>query len=97
VTHEMDNYKLYNVVKPMLNFLEQLTNWYVKLNRTRMKGEEGEKDQYHCLNTLFDVLLNSTVLMSCITPFICDFMYLNLKNGISAEDKNYYADSVHFL
>jgi len=37
----MDSYKLYNVVRPLLNFLESLTNWYVRLNRTRMKGEDG--------------------------------------------------------
>ena len=44
VRFEMDNYKLYNVVKPLLSFLEQLTNWYVRCNRSRMKGEEGEAD-----------------------------------------------------
>jgi isoleucyl-tRNA synthetase len=41
VRAEMDAYRLYNVVKPLLSFLDQLTNWYVRLNRTRMKGEEG--------------------------------------------------------
>lgn len=45
VRHEMDAYRLYNVVKHMLEFLEQLTNWYVRLNRTRMKGEEGAQQQ----------------------------------------------------
>jgi len=44
VRNEMDNYRLYNVVKHMLQFLEQLTNWYVRLNRSRMKGEEGPKE-----------------------------------------------------
>ncbi len=41
VRNEMDNYRLYNVVKHMLQFLEELTNWYVRLNRSRMKGEDG--------------------------------------------------------
>jgi isoleucyl-tRNA synthetase len=41
VRNEMDNYRLYNVVKHMLQFLDELTNWYVRLNRSRMKGEEG--------------------------------------------------------
>ena len=45
VRAEMDAYRLYNVVKPLLSFLDQLTNWYVRLNRTRMKGEDGIKDQ----------------------------------------------------
>jgi len=38
----MDTYKLYNIVKPMLDFLEDLTNWYVRLNRPRMKGDDNE-------------------------------------------------------
>ena len=44
VRHEMDTYHLDNVVKPLLSFLDQLTNWYVRLNRTRMKGEEGVQE-----------------------------------------------------
>jgi isoleucyl-tRNA synthetase len=97
VRTEMDNYRLYNVVKHMLQFLEQLTNWYVRLNRSRMKGEEGPEEQFTSLNTLFDVLLNTTIMMSCITPFLSEYIYLNMKNGISGEDKNYFADSIHFL
>lgn len=44
VRAEMDSYKLYNVVKHMLEFLEHLTKWYVRLNRSRMKGEEGAEE-----------------------------------------------------
>ena len=45
VRQEMDTYKLYNVVRPLHTFLEKLSNWYVRLNRTRMKGEEGPEEQ----------------------------------------------------
>lgn len=38
---ELDNYRLYTVVREILAFLENLTNWYVRLNRPRMKGDEG--------------------------------------------------------
>mmetsp|Transcript_8452 Transcript_8452/g.14175 ORF Transcript_8452/g.14175 Transcript_8452/m.14175 type:complete len:487 (+) Transcript_8452:1128-2588(+) len=75
VRKEMDSYKLYNVVRPLLSFLDSLTNWYVRLNRSRMKGEEGLDEQMKSLNILFDVLLNTCVLMSCITPFITEHMY----------------------
>lgn len=93
----MDTYKLYNVVKPLLSFLEQLTNWYVRLNRPRMKGEEGVEEQIKSLNILFDVLLSTSTLMSSITPFITDNMYQNLKNGISEDDKELRQESIHFL
>lgn len=60
VRNEMDNYRLYNVVRHTLTFLENLTNWYVRLNRTRMKGETSAEDQKIALNILFDVLLTAT-------------------------------------
>lgn len=97
VRREMDSYKLYNVVPPLLNFLEQLTNWYVRLNRPRMKGDEGVDEARTSLNILFDVLLNATTLMSCITPFLTEQLYQNLRNGIDPKDKDLYQKSVHFL
>lgn len=62
-----------------------------------MKGEEGPKEQFTSLNTLFDVLLNTTVMMSCITPFLSEYIYHNMRNGIDKSDSQYYADSIHFL
>lgn len=75
VRSEMDKYNLSGVVEPLLKFLEQLTNWYVRLNRSRMKGDEGVEEQGTSLNILFDVLLNMNTLMSCITPFVTEYFY----------------------
>lgn len=93
----MDNYRLYNVVRPLLEFLENLTNWYVRLNRTRMKGDEGVDavDQFTALNTLFDVLLNATQLLSPITPFLSEHIYQNLRNGMVV-DCSSNKESIHF-
>jgi isoleucyl-tRNA synthetase len=97
VRGEFDNYRLYTVVREILEFLENLTNWYVRLNRPRMRGEEGVEvdDQYASLNTLFDVLLNSTQLMAPVTPFLSEYFFQNLRNGL-AEDSPLYVDSIHF-
>lgn len=96
VRHEMDSYKLYNVVRPTLDFIEDLTNWYVRLNRPRMKGDDNDcDDQYNTLNTLFDVLLNATTLMSPITPFLSEYIFQNMKNGL-AEDSPLNQKSIHF-
>ena len=97
VRHEMDNYKLYNVVRPLIAFLESLTNAYVRFNRTRMKGEDGEQEQERSLNILFEVLHSTNTLMACITPFITDHMYQNMKNGIDPSHEYLYQGSIHFL
>lgn len=76
VRHEMDNYRLYNVVRHLTSFLQNLTNWYVRLNRPRMKGENTTvEDQRTALTILFDVLLSSTQLMAPITPFISEYLF----------------------
>ena len=95
---EMDCYKLYKVVTPLLTYLEELTNWYVKLNRTkRMKGDLGKEEQFTSLSILFDCILSITTLMGCLTPFLSEHIYQNLRNGIDTNDKDLYQESVHFL
>ena len=75
VRNEMDNYRLYTVVPRLLQFLEQLSNWYVRLNRARIKGENGDEEWRTSLTVLFDVLLNTTVLISPFVPFISEMIY----------------------
>jgi isoleucyl-tRNA synthetase len=36
-------------------------------------------------------------MMSCITPFLSEYVYQNMKNGIAKDDKHYFAESIHFL
>lgn len=47
---------MYTVVHRLLNLIEQLTNWYVRFNRKRLKGENGPEDTIDALNTLYEVL-----------------------------------------
>ena len=41
VRQEMEAYHLYTVVPSLVDFIDKLTNWYVRLNRPRLKGAEG--------------------------------------------------------
>lgn len=92
----MEAYRLYTVVPKLLHFLEDLTNWYVRLNRGRLKGDFGADDQQLALNILFNVLLDATILMSPFVPFITEMIFQNLKGAIPKESR-YYEDSIHFL
>ena len=53
VKREMEAYNLNRVVPKLLKFVDQLTNWYVRFNRKRLKGETGEEDCIHALTTLY--------------------------------------------
>ena len=96
VRQELDNYRLYSVVEKKVQFLEQLSNWYVKLNRKRLKGSEGEADWTVALNVLFQVLLNSMLLMAPYVPFIVETFYQNMRRVLKSDSK-YLDESIHFI
>ena len=78
----MESYKLYNVLPLLLKFLDELTNWYVKLNRKRIKGETDTSDCKVAIDVLYDTLLNMTILMAPFTPFLTEALYQNLANAL---------------
>uniref|UniRef100_A0A8C8A6C5 Isoleucine--tRNA ligase, cytoplasmic n=1 Tax=Oryzias sinensis TaxID=183150 RepID=A0A8C8A6C5_9TELE len=95
---EMDAYRLYTVVPRLVKFVDMLTNWYVRTNRRRLKGESGTEDCLWALETLFSVLFSMCRLMAPFTPFITEMMYQNLCHLIdpaSVEEKD--ASSIHYL
>jgi len=81
-------------VPMILRYLDQMTNWYVRLNRDRLKGVEGAADWADSLSTLFYVLLTLCKTMAPLTPFIVEHMFQNLKK-LAKEDER--VDSVHYL
>jgi isoleucyl-tRNA synthetase len=80
VNHEMQNYRLYNVVPELFNFIEDLTNWYIRLNRRRFWDEEMTADKSAAYSTLHTTLEALSRLMAPFTPFLSDHIYQELKN-----------------
>ncbi|EEQ84226.1 isoleucyl-tRNA synthetase [Blastomyces dermatitidis ER-3] len=97
VNQEMAGYRLYTVVPRLLGLIDNTTNWYIRFNRKRLKGELGLDDTLHALNTLFEVLYTLVRGLAPFTPFITDNIYLRLlphiPKSLQAEDNR----SVHFL
>jgi isoleucyl-tRNA synthetase len=57
VKKEMEAYRLYTVLPRLMKFIDNLTNWYVRTNRKRLKGEGVEdNDCKMAITTLFSVL-----------------------------------------
>ncbi|KAA0708022.1 Isoleucine--tRNA ligase, cytoplasmic [Triplophysa tibetana] len=95
---EMGAYRLYTVVPKLVKFVDMLTNWYVRMNRRRLKGESGTEDCMRALESLFSVLFSMCRLMAPFTPFITELMYQNLRHLIdpkSVEEKD--SGSIHYL
>ncbi|XP_013398434.1 isoleucine--tRNA ligase, cytoplasmic isoform X2 [Lingula anatina] len=98
VRDEMAAYHLYTVVPKLVKFVEQLTNWYVRMNRKRLKGDTGLQDCHKAIETLFGVLYAMVKVMAPFIPFLTEHMYQSLKKLIDPEAvQGTDTDSVHYL
>lgn len=79
VHQEMQGYRLYTVVPRLVAFVGDLCNWYVRLNRPRLKGRDGTDEASLALSCLLDVLVTSARIMSPFTPFFSEFLYKRLQ------------------
>ncbi|KAI9754234.1 MAG: isoleucine--tRNA ligase [Lichina confinis] len=97
VDQEMLAYRLYTVVPRLLQLLENTTNWYIRFNRKRLKGELGLDDTLQALNTLFEVLFTLMRGLAPFTPFLTDNIYQRLLPHILEKHRGEDPRSVHFL
>jgi isoleucyl-tRNA synthetase len=56
------------VVPRLLLLIDELTNWYIRFNRARLKGEGGSEDTTTALNTLFETLYTLCRTMVSVPP-----------------------------
>lgn len=81
----------------MIEMIDTITNWYIRFNRKRLKGEFGIEDTLHALNSLFEVLYTLVRAMAPFTPFITDNIYRRLRTYINPSGLPERSESVHFL
>lgn len=99
---EMQAYRLYTVVPRLVAFIDDLSKWYVRLNRFRMKGEQGDDEALLSLTVMFEVLKTMTVIMAPFTPFFTEYLYRHLRTLVPvtadmSNDTFGKADSVHYV
>lgn len=104
VHQEMKAYRLYTVVPRLVEFVDELSKWYLRLNRFRIKGEQGDNEAELGLNVMYEVLKTLTVIMAPFTPFFTEYLYQqlrkfhpNFKSETAAIDDFGKADSVHYV
>ncbi len=87
VHKEMEAYRLYNVVPTLFTFIEDLTNWYIRLNRRRFWQKGLSDDKKAAYTTLYTTVKTVGTVMAPFTPFLSEYIFLELKKfgGISEE------------
>ncbi|OAR03780.1 hypothetical protein LLEC1_04281 [Akanthomyces lecanii] len=100
VEQEMAAYRLFTVVPRLLTTIDDLTNWYIRFNRKRLKGvaNQGQADTFTALRCLLQVLFTLVRALAPFTAFITDHIYRLLKPYLGPVLGQFQdARSVHFL
>lgn len=85
VTEAMDDYDLQRSVRPFVNVVEDLTNWYIRRSRRRFWKSQNDDDKMHAYRTLRYVLVQLSKVAAPFTPFISEAIYRNLKGASMPE------------
>ncbi len=82
----MENYELNRAVRLFPEFIDNLSNWYIRRSRRRFWKSENDEDKNEAYKTLHTVLVELSKLMAPFTPFIAEEIYKNLKDCHSGPD-----------
>ena len=89
-----DNYEPMRAGRLIQHFVtENLSNWYVRLNRKRYWGGDKDKDKLSAYQTLYTCLETVAILMSPISPFYSDKLFCDLNKVTN----RYKVNSVHLV
>ncbi|HEX7963150.1 MAG TPA: isoleucine--tRNA ligase [Candidatus Saccharimonadales bacterium] len=83
VAAHMQRYDIPNAVKPILPFIEDASNWYVRRSRRRFWKSEDDGDKQNAYRTLHYVLVRLSHIMAPFTPFLAEELYQKLTGGES--------------
>lgn len=89
VTINMDSYNLTEATRPITDFVDNLSNWYIRRSRRRFWKSENDSDKDSAYSTLYEVLLQLTKIMAPFTPYISDEIHRNLSGGESVHLQNW--------
>ncbi len=84
----IDNLEKYDVVSAarlIEEFVEDLSNWYIRRSRSRFQKPENRKQKEEASQIFYSTLLNLSKLIAPFTPFISEEIYLQLRTGKDKE------------
>ena len=84
-TKAMEDYELAEATRTLQNFVTDLSTWYVRRSRERVKTEG--KDQKEALATLRHVLNTFSTMLAPFMPFLAEYLYQGVGGHFSGENE----------
>jgi isoleucyl-tRNA synthetase len=79
VDDSLEDYKITEAARAMSDFMEELSNWYIRRSRERFWAKGMEPDKVAAYSTLYAVLLAFSKLAAPFIPFAAEEVYLGIK------------------
>jgi len=79
VTRRLESYQIKECFSPILKFIDQLTNWYIRRSRRKFWSEPTSDEQRSAYHTLYDVLLNFAKVLAPFAPFLAEQIWQELR------------------
>ncbi len=89
VAQHMEAYDLSSATKPIIPFIEDASNWYVRRSRRRFWKSGDDSDKASAYKTLHYVLVQLAHVMAPFTPFLAEELYIKLTGGESVHLENW--------
>jgi len=87
----LDNYNPSSAARKIENFVDDLSNWYVRRSRRRFWKSESDADKLAAYTTLYNCLVTLSQLLAPLTPFIAEELYQKLVRSVDPKAE----ESVH--
>ncbi len=87
ITSAFDSYEIVRGVRTLLNFIQDLSLWYVRRSRERIKSDSSDADD--ALRTLYTALYDFSRLTAPVTPFLAEYIWQELNNKSSVHLADY--------
>jgi isoleucyl-tRNA synthetase len=84
VTERMEEYDVTAAGRAIGEFVDELSNWYVRRSRRRFWKGEDDSDKKAAHSTLYECLVAVTKLTAPFTPFVAEALYQNLVTGVDS-------------
>ncbi len=81
VTESVDAYKIAHGIEPIISFIDDLSNWFIRRSRRRFWKSDDDADKQSAYRTLWYVLVRTAQILAPWAPFTADFLWRELRSS----------------
>ncbi len=85
VDDDLENYRIPEAARALQEFVDDMSNWYVRRSRERFWAKGMEQDKINAYMTLYTALVNICKAAAPMIPFMTEEIYQNLVRSIDPE------------